>query len=351
MGLAIATLVGVLGIAPPTPSTATIRVTWHAPKTCPERERVEELVAEHLGRPLERGEGSDLVEIAGVVGAPASEGAPWTLELYISHAEATGTRGLEADTCGELVDAAALIIAMAIDPGLLTGDEGPAVPVPEPIELEAPAEPEHEPAPARETEPEPRPRHRAPAAGTLRLAGGVGFGPQPGPFGTIDLRGTAKFGRARLEIGIEHGIASTTERGDGVGGRFWSVGADAAGCFVPDVATVEFPLCAGARIAAIHGVASGPGVEPRPQTRPWGGFELGAGVDWTPKSRTGPKNPWVVVFLRGTVGLSPADFGFVVGGVGEVFRPGLLYGGVIAGVGLRLAKKPRSGTDRATSGN
>jgi hypothetical protein len=50
------------------------------------------------------------------VGAVTVDGARWSLALTIRAAEETGTRTLTADTCAEAADAAAVVLALAIDP-------------------------------------------------------------------------------------------------------------------------------------------------------------------------------------------------------------------------------------------
>lgn len=319
-----------LGGPEPT-DTAAVRLTWHAPANCPERGYLEQRIGHHLGRPLATGEQDPAVEISGIVRAPPAEGKQWGLELVITRAGETGSRDLAADTCAELVDAAAFISAVAIDPSVVTREPAPEPP-PDP-EPEAPSEPEQEPErepqAGPEERPEPPPPRKRGARGAVGLAGGVGLGLSPRATALLDLRGALLLERARVELAIGHGVVSESTLRDEVGARAWSVLVAATGCFVPRVSTVEFPLCGGARVAAIRATGIGERVTPSPTTAGWLGLEAQAGLAYAPR-------PFLALFVRGHFGASPTNFAFRVDGAGEVFSPGPLYGGAQIGLEARF---------------
>jgi hypothetical protein len=315
-----------------TEPAASVRLTWHAPPACPKRTHLEQRIAQHLGRDLDQSVEKPALEISGIVSAPPEHADPWLLELVITRGDTTGSRKLEADTCAELVDAAAFISAVAIDPTVATSEPEPE-PRPEPK-----PQPEPEPQPQPKPEPTRAEQPTAPQAsgprGALALSGGVGFGALPRIFPAVDLRGALLVKRARIELGLQHGFATQTPIIDDVGGRFWVLVATVGGCFVPRVKRVEFPVCGGGRIGALRGVGIGDRVSPQAQSSVWGGADLQAGLNWVPRG-------FIALFVRGQLGVSPANFAFRVDGAGEVFRPTAGYGTALAGVEGRFGGKTR----------
>ncbi len=116
--------------------TPAVDLRWDAPAGCPGAPELERQIAallagrappEHRPRVAFRVERRD---------------AEWQLHGEIDGPEGPGRRDLSAATCGELVEAAALIVAIAVDPNFVPGQ--PAVP---------PAPPPAEPPPVGETVP------------------------------------------------------------------------------------------------------------------------------------------------------------------------------------------------------
>jgi hypothetical protein len=94
-----------------TASAQPLELRWQAPDACPDRAEVQSRV-EHL---LERGAAtSDWLADARV----ARKGQRWILKLNLQHAGRRATRTLQADDCVTLSDAAAWLIAVAIDPSV-----------------------------------------------------------------------------------------------------------------------------------------------------------------------------------------------------------------------------------------
>lgn len=79
-------------------------IAWEAPAGCPDGDTVRARVEAHLGRAPEPGD----VDVALHV---SQDGARWRVEMTIGE----GVRELEAATCDELAESAALIVAMTID--------------------------------------------------------------------------------------------------------------------------------------------------------------------------------------------------------------------------------------------
>src|SRR4051812_12285031 len=87
-----------------------LELHWSAPAECPDRERVVARVEELVGR-MPEGKHT-LVATGAVTKAPR-----YTLSLTIGDAPA---RVMSGDDCDKLADAAALVIALDIDPDALS---------------------------------------------------------------------------------------------------------------------------------------------------------------------------------------------------------------------------------------
>ncbi|MGC4094790.1 MAG: hypothetical protein QM756_44110 [Polyangiaceae bacterium] len=88
---------------------------WRAPAACEERERTLETVERLLGAsPRERAE---TLWASAIVTRTAS--GDWHLTLDVSHGGERLSRQLSGRSCAELSDAAALILALVLDPELL----------------------------------------------------------------------------------------------------------------------------------------------------------------------------------------------------------------------------------------
>lgn len=85
---------------------------WNAPAECPAGEQVREAINKHLGV---RQRGLVLRATATVTREPEA----FRVELHTYDNRQRGVRELEAPTCEALVEAVALIVALAVDPALL----------------------------------------------------------------------------------------------------------------------------------------------------------------------------------------------------------------------------------------
>ncbi|WP_437643382.1 hypothetical protein [Sorangium sp. So ce362] len=113
--LALAALAAVAGDAraDTAASARGVELDWIAPGECADRGRVLAEIAQRLGRPSEEN-GEPTLKARAVVSR--NERGPWDLRLTMTLGETTRSRELHSETCAELADAAALIIALAIDP-------------------------------------------------------------------------------------------------------------------------------------------------------------------------------------------------------------------------------------------
>jgi hypothetical protein len=102
-----------------------VRLTWSAPKACPGADSVKARMVRLLSRFA--GAHPELVAEARVRPEPAG----FRLEMRISQGEQSSSRTMHAASCRELSDAAALILALLVDPALqMPGDEVRSVPPP-----------------------------------------------------------------------------------------------------------------------------------------------------------------------------------------------------------------------------
>lgn len=90
-------------------------IRWEAPAGCPAAEVFRARVVENLGREPREGE----VDARAVV---AKKGARWRVDMTVKTAAGEGVRELEAASCQELAESAALILALTIDPTAGSGE-------------------------------------------------------------------------------------------------------------------------------------------------------------------------------------------------------------------------------------
>lgn len=312
MALALAAVLAVL-------DAPGLQIDWQAPAACPQGEALQARVASLVGAAAER---TDLA----VTGRVAVEGETWTLVLELVRQDSREARTLRDRACAGLVEAAAVVIAVAIDPrasGFPAADPEDRGIVPEaPAAVVEPAVPEDRSGPGVATPPETRapegqaeaqalrgepPETRAPRveargaevvkepaararriALSVKLGGGVGFARLlPGVHGVVDL-GLAVGGSGwRVEAS---GLFVPPVRGAsevaGIGGVFRVGAGEVRGCGVPALrgGRLGFPLCAGLQVGAMHGQGSGTGLERTQEARSlWLATRFGPALRWRPR--------------------------------------------------------------------
>lgn len=335
--------VGQLASAPVESPAEALELEWSAPEACPGSEDVHRAIASRLSAPGDEERGLAVVRAHGVVHS-VPEGYRLDLQLWVDGSQ--GTRTIEAETCPALADAASLVIALAIDPSLSTA---PAVETPEPepspptpstddaIPALVPERPERSSpteadASAPSTEPEPSPasppsearepnlvspsRPDAPEL-HLDLSGlaGPGFFLLPQTVGFIELE-VGLSGRGwRVSIGanVWTPARERSQINPSVGGRFLAWASPVRACYAPVVGSVDFALCPGVELGAIHGEGTGMLDPARRDASLWAAA-LGSGsVRWWPRAlgdRLG-------LFLRveGLASLTRPSFGTQSSGV------------------------------------
>jgi hypothetical protein len=328
-----------LAFAPPI-----VEVRWEAPPECVQRDELVERVEILLGRPLAQAGDPDL-EVEGRIEA-AGQGFVMSLQFQ---RPVERVRELRGATCVELRDAAAVVLAVTIDPFVPLAEipsdppEPEPEPEPEPVEPE-PVEPEPvEPEPEL-TEPErtaPELRRQRELGFLLRVAGGVQVRALPsvagGPSLAVGLRWRSL--RAELVGAWWQGAQTQFPEVPAVGATL-SLGWVAPRlCGVLRAGRVGFPLCGGVELGGMRGAGFGtPGA--RTQTLIWVAAELG-GAMTIELGRS--MALWV-----GVDGVVPlARPGFSIIGLGELHRAPPIA--VQALLGLEIRFDPaRSMDPRAT---
>lgn len=329
------------------PAAEAVSLTWQAPAGCPDAAAVRRALAGYLGEGPSAEAGAAVRAAARVT----QGGGAYRLVLRTQTASGVSVRETTADDCAVLVDATAVIVAIAVDPSTVLGrgDAAPKPVEPEPTEPE-PIEPvlvEPEPIEPEPTEPgatEPAPILAAEAPVPVpppapprvrygvRVGGGVDLGVLPGVAGGLRVA-TAAFGRAwRAELRGDFWFPRTATVADGIGARvsLWSLGA--RGCGVLGVARVglEFPLCAGLESGAMRGDPRGDRIAtPTPSRRFWLAADGSAGIAWA---------PWrfLALVLQAELVVPLVRTGFRVGEELEVHRAGPVAGRGMLGVEARF---------------
>ncbi|MDC0718865.1 hypothetical protein [Nannocystis bainbridge] len=297
-------------------------IEWRAPAGCPTRDDVLGALAA-LTRPPDL-EG---VRVRGVVRRISGR---YELRLDIHTPQLTQRRIERADACESLDGAAALIIAIAIDPLEFAGQLAPPAPAPEPApepvpepapptpvppppEVVAPTptppapapEPEPEPASPAAPPPSPRPPPRRLTA-LLRVDGAIDAGATPTIAGDIGAAVGLLHRRLRFEVFGHYMPARPLTFEDARVGMVarWALGARGCGRFVRGV--LEIPLCLGIEAGQLLAEGAGITVDPRRARPPWLAALLGVGLVWSPHPRVGLglRTEFVVAPLRAPFAIS-----------------------------------------------
>lgn len=220
------------------PVAPELGLTWQAPAGCPSSAAVEAQFARLLGGPTRLPSGKH-IDASALVRSSSPD--KWTLELATVLDGAVGRRTLAGDSCASVTSAAALILALMIDPA--AAERALLAPAPMP------------PPPPRRTlgpedlvfAPPPPPEPRAVHAMVRAFGGGV-FGLLPEP--TL-AAGVAAGARAR-RFGGELSFAATSERrvnaAGGAGGDFRLLVLGARACAALGGRVVVWRACAGGEL-------------------------------------------------------------------------------------------------------
>jgi hypothetical protein len=316
-------------------------VRWTAPAECPS-----DAFTDALDRLLGGSSVATPIRVEATV-----ERTPdgWSIRTdFDAGPDRAGQRTFQAPSCRTVTQAAALAIALAVDPGVLDrfvpmADATPVVPVaPEVPELPEPAAstpaPSEPPlplgpieaarptvAPGSDARREPWSRWR----GLVGVAGSVDGGALPGPgLGVTATVGVLHRGfRGELVGARRFATQRAAEADPQVGGSFTQWWLGARGCGVPRLGRVELPLCAG--LEGGRTVGRGIGL-PAPHTsvQPWWAGLVDAGLAW-------PVRPWLALTARATLAVPLVRQDFFIAGLGVVQRVGPVQGRGTLGVELR----------------
>ncbi len=304
---------------------AHVRLTGDA---CPEATLVERV----------RGQVGDIDELAPLEAdgnLRRRDDGQWQLDLEIARGDGEPTvRSFVAPECATAIDAAALVIALAMDPAQAEPERTPAViDVPTPAGGPAPAQAAPRRAnttPSVAPTPPATPRHPK-VRGLLRAGGGVDFGGLPGAAAFFEAAGGALGPRWRAELtGMYRLQSADRARLDrDVGGRFvlWTIGA--RGCGVPSVriasgGVFSFPLCAGAEGGRL--VVEGFGFAgARTTRRPWAAATIGPGVAWAPL-------PNIAISLQAALGIPWIRSAIAIDGLERLHVTGSVFGRAWLGI-------------------
>jgi hypothetical protein len=237
--------------------------SWQAPAGCPSRGQVSGEIARLLGGEIRVPQDGDITARAVV-----EHGLTWSLAMDTELAGRPGRRSLEAASCQDLANAAALIVALMIDPEAVAAHAT----TPQPVAV--PPQPMDE-SPATDPAPESRPRaveylvgiHAAGSYGTLPsldvgLGGGIGL---QGRRWRAELRGTYGLRRDQKAMAVSPA---------GSYGQFNFVAAALAACINLGPQGFAFGPCGDAEFGVIS--AKGVGVsQSLPASTLWSA--LGAG--------------------------------------------------------------------------
>lgn len=318
-----------------------VSLAWNVPPGCPDEAAVREGLRGYLGeRPTAEGQAE--VRAEGTI--VEVDGGGFRLSLRTQTESGVTTRETFDERCDVLVDATALIIAIAVDPSVVLNRvppgpvvEPPQEPAPE-VEVEPPASeptpPETPPSDsglvvsAADAEPAPAVPRRVRFG--MRAGGGAIVGAVPNVGGGFRFAGGLIGPRWRAELLGDYWLPRTEVASEGIGGQIslWTVGA--RGCWTPTVATVfEFPLCGGAEGGVLRGDPVGDGVaDGRTSRRPWFAFDGSAGFSWAPRR-------FLAVMVQAEISAPLLRSGFRVGEV-EVYRPSAVGGRFVAGLEARF---------------
>ncbi|MCA9704713.1 MAG: hypothetical protein KDK70_02550 [Myxococcales bacterium] len=302
-----------------------LSLAWDAPQACPGREVVLERVEGLLGRSLRDAEASPVRVQARV--EPVGEAL--RLSLRTETAEGRSDREMSGQTCEVLVDAAALVIAVALDPSLALGPEPEPEPEPQPLgDLPECIEPDAIEAQALEpAEPAPAPE---PVAGTVRAAVTGSLGPLPLAAPGVEVVAGFVRRQARVELGFDYFFARrvAAASGDDRGGeiQLWTLAA--RGCWAPGVSILEFPVCGGVQAGPMRG--EGYGLSTPTTTRlAWVAAEVGGALLIRGL-------PLVDVWAGADLVVPLTRPGFFIDDVGLVHRSGGVGGEASVGLEVRF---------------
>lgn len=316
-------------------------IAWEAPPGCPAGAEVERRAAALLEGSLRAAP----PELRFRFRVRAEEGR-WVLEGVQEGPAGSGARTLRASECSALAEAAALLVALAVDPTLppapeVDEREPVAVVPPPPVEDDPKDRPEATQGEvARAAEPplevaEPPPPAEVPrrrVRGELGLHAGVGLGALPRPAALLRLSGGVRWGALRVggraSVWLPREAPAPTR--PEVGGRFWLASGGVHVCGVARPARrVEVPLCAAFELGLLTGRGTGALHVTRTARALWAAISAGPAISVQVSRRVA-----VMAAVEGLVLVVRPHF--EVTGAGQPCCGRAIGGSLLAGIELRL---------------
>jgi hypothetical protein len=225
------------GVATPRSAAASVMLDWAAPDVCPSSAAVSDAIDRSVGE----SQSAARVHARVVV---TQEGRAFQADIDLGDSGSGQTRHIEADSCSELADAVALVVALAAD------SDVPASPRETPRH-DAPPE---RPAPAQDTRPRALPApgpSRDDWSASASFALDTAILPTPAPGADIALG----YGPSRATVEIDGTFlapqSATLADRPSQGARMWLAQAGARACYAVVVAQVDVGPCAGGGVASI----------------------------------------------------------------------------------------------------
>lgn len=318
--------------APPAAS-APFELLWSAPAQCPGAAAARASIERHLGKALgaELGHGMR-VSVAVERGVDDA----WRTTIGFDGPRGLTVRELVVATdCSRAVDAAALVVAIAIDPSLALAPE----PLPEPPE---PPEPQGDPTVLGDVPPDPAahgvaapppvadlpPRRPRSIRGAIGIVAGPTFGGLPRTGGLARLHGAVLSRRWRVELGAAFASAPVLATG-GARLSVQRVVGDVRGCAVLGPRPwLELHGCGGVEVGA--SLARADGLTTSSPRRDLSlGFLLAPRVLFVVAPR-------VALSVGGDVVAPVFRREYTVAGIGTLHKTTVVTGAVLAGIEVRL---------------
>ena len=229
-----------------------VRIAWEAPDGCPDEASVTADVQRQVGHSLVS------ADVTAVKASAAQTGAGFSLHVETTGTEGTRVRDLDGATCEAVARAAALMIAMEIDPDAASGVPPPA-PLPKPSALEKPKPPPSEPA---------KPTSKPTTNFRARAAGGVDLGSLPQVAPEISLSLAFLYGHLRVEGYGAYLGGPRVLFPNGAGASFALALGGVHACATTWPGRLEIAGCAGAEAGALFGSSFGV-PQPLSGAEPW----------------------------------------------------------------------------------
>ncbi len=299
--LSVALVLGTPGLA--SAQVPGLSVTWIAPPECPNLAELERVIQALLGDPLNPAGGRSL---EAQVQVEQRANGRWRADVVVAGAS-SGRRRLEGGSCGAVLQASAVVIALALEPG---------------ARVEATAEP-----PARaEPAPPPAPIEGPPLSPFMLAFAGAVVGALPGLAPEFGAGVGLRRGRWQTQLTLAYAPEQDARVGsssEGAGISRWT--ATASGCFAV-IATrpITSGLCLGAAVERLTAQASG-------VARPGQGSTLLLSPLLALKSETRLSSHWSLV-LAATGVVRPHHPRFVVDYVRPVYAIPVVGGSLEGGL-------------------